>query len=227
MKIQCQDISKIYRGDGVQVEALKEIDCVISENEIAAIVGPSGSGKSTLLSILGTLDLPTNGTLTFDENTINRKNKKQLADFRFQHIGFVFQDFHLIPSMTALENVMAPLLNRRVSFNKKEKAETLLKQVGLEDKMYSLPAQLSGGQKQRVAIARALVGNPSWILADEPTGSLDTVTGQSIIDLLKEVNMKRNTGIIIVTHERNIADQADRVIKMENGKIVDDYYKIN
>lgn len=221
-QITCRGLEKFYKGDGTKTIALKSTDLAFQNGEITAIIGPSGSGKSTLLSLLGTLDTPSKGQITYDGEEILSKRKSLIADFRFQQIGFIFQQFHLLPTLTALENVMTPLFSRKVPYNKFQRAKEVLEQVGLGGKHDSLPSQLSGGQQQRVAIARAIVHKPSWLLADEPTGNLDTETGERIYDLLKELNAKEHCGIVFVTHDPALAAKADRIITMKDGIVVSD-----
>lgn len=218
--IVCKGLRKEFQGDGIKTRALDEVNATFKKGEFVSIVGTSGSGKSTLLSILGTLDSPTSGSILYNNEDIKTYNKNGLADFRFNHIGFIFQQFHLLPTLTSLENVMAPLFSRNVSYNKKERAEAVLERVGLKDKMNSLPSQLSGGQQQRVAIARAIVHEPHWLLADEPTGNLDTETGDIIFSLLTELNREKGCGVIFVTHDPALAAKADRMIEMKDGKIL-------
>ncbi len=220
--MECNNVNKEFQGDGISTYALQDINVRFEEGELVAIVGPSGSGKSTLLSLLGALDLPTDGEVVYGNSPINKLKQKKLADFRFENIGFIFQQFHLLPTLTALENVMSPLFSRKVSYDKKERAESLLIQVGLENKFDSLPAQLSGGEQQRVAIARALVHEPSWLLADEPTGNLDTDTGEVIFNRLITLNKLKGCGVIYVTHDQELASRADRIVEMKNGKIISD-----
>jgi ABC-type lipoprotein export system ATPase subunit len=220
--IECKSITKTFEGDGVKTYALHNVSVKFAEGEFVAIVGPSGSGKSTLLSLIGTLDRPTQGEILYGSQPIQNLKHKQLADFRFENIGFIFQQFHLLPTLTALENVMAPLFPRQVSYDKRKRAEELLEQVGLKQKMNALPSQLSGGQQQRVAIARALVHEPRWLLADEPTGNLDSETGELIFNLLATFNKEKGCGVIFVTHDPNLAAKANRVIEMKDGKIVSD-----
>ncbi|HAB32770.1 MAG TPA: lipoprotein-releasing system ATP-binding protein LolD, partial [Exiguobacterium sp.] len=211
-----------FSGDGVETHALQDIDVTLEAGDFISIIGPSGSGKSTLLSLIGTLDRPTSGELHYDGKPINKLNSKELSDFRFENIGFIFQQFHLIPTLTALENVMAPLFGRKVPYDKKERAEQLLAQVGLADKAGSLPSQLSGGQQQRVAVARALVHEPKWLLADEPTGNLDTDTGEIIFNLLRSLNEEKGCGVLFVTHDPALAERANRTIEMRDGVIIED-----
>lgn len=220
--IECRKLIKSFKGDGVETYALREVNLVLEEGDFISIIGPSGSGKSTLLSIVGTLDEPTSGELLYKDQPIHRLNSRQLADFRFENIGFVFQQFHLIPTLTALENIMAPLFGRKVSYDKKQRAQELLGMVGLKDKANSLPSQLSGGQQQRVAIARALVHEPRWLLADEPTGNLDSETGEIIFRLLQTLNQEKGCGVLFVTHDPALADRAYRKIKMRDGEVISD-----
>ncbi len=219
---QCKQMGKSFSGDGVETQALQDIDVTLEAGDFISIIGPSGSGKSTLLSLIGTLDRPTSGELHYDGKPINKLNSKELSDFRFENIGFIFQQFHLIPTLTALENVMAPLFGRKVPYDKKERAEQLLAQVGLTDKAGSLPSQLSGGQQQRVAVARALVHEPKWLLADEPTGNLDTDTGEIIFNLLRSLNKEKGCGVLFVTHDPALAERANRTIEMRDGVIIED-----
>lgn len=223
--IQVRDVIKTYSGDGVGTTALENINVTLNNGEVTAIVGPSGSGKSTLLQVIGTLDIPTTGTIHYDEVEIGTLKRKRLADFRFDCIGFIFQQFHLLPTLTALENVMSPLLPRRVGYNKMRRAEELLGWVGLEHKRNSLPSQLSGGEQQRVAIARALVNQPSWLFADEPTGNLDTSNGEMVFQLLRKYQKEYGSGIVFVTHDQHLASQADRLIEMRDGRVISDVPK--
>lgn len=218
--IECRNINKTFQGDGIETYALKETNLLLNEGDFVSIIGPSGSGKSTLLSIIGTLDAPTSGELLYGKKLVNKMNNKQMADFRFENIGFVFQQFHLIPTMTALENVMSPLFGRKVNYNKKERAMEVLSQVGLSDKINSLPSQMSGGQQQRVAIARALVHKPNWLLADEPTGNLDSETGESIFQLFMSLNKQEKCGVIFVTHDITLANRANTKVEMQDGEII-------
>lgn len=220
--IECRKIEKLFKGDGIETYALKDVNLKITEGEFVSIIGPSGSGKSTLLSILGTLDIPSNGEMLYENKPTNKLSNKQMADFRFENIGFIFQQFHLIPTLTALENIMAPLFGRKVTYDKKQRAQELLEMVGLKDKENSLPSQLSGGQQQRVAIARALVHEPNWLLADEPTGNLDTETGEIIFQLLHSLNQEKGCGVLFVTHDPELANRANRKIEMRDGLLIAD-----
>ncbi len=218
----CQQIGKSFSGDGIETHALTDINLTLEAGDFISIIGPSGSGKSTLLSLIGTLDRPTNGTLSYGDQSIHHLKSRELSDFRFENVGFIFQQFHLIPTLTALENVMAPLFGRKVTYDKKERALSLLEKVGLADKAGSLPSQLSGGQQQRVAVARALVHEPKWLLADEPTGNLDTETGEIIFNLLRSLNEEKGCGVLFVTHDPALAERANRKIEMRDGLIIED-----
>ncbi|WP_172370307.1 ABC transporter ATP-binding protein [Sporosarcina jiandibaonis] len=221
-QIICRHVEKSFAGDGTKTTALKDANLTFEKGEFTAIIGPSGSGKSTLLSLIGTLDKPTQGGIFYDGEEILTKRKNRIADFRFEEIGFIFQQFHLLPTLTALENVLTPLFSRKVPYDKLKRAKEVLEQVGLLDKMNSLPSQLSGGQQQRVAIARAIIHKPSWLLADEPTGNLDTQTGERIYDLLKELNEQEGCGVLFVTHDPALADKAKRIISMKDGDVISD-----
>ena len=212
---------KVRAGAG-EINILRGIDLSVSAGEAVGIVGPSGSGKTSLLMLLAGLERPTSGSLLIDGADIAAMDEDALARFRRERLGIVFQAFHLIPTMTALENVMAPLFGRKVPYDKKERAEQLLAQVGLADKAGSLPSQLSGGQQQRVAVARALVHEPKWLLADEPTGNLDTDTGEIIFNLLRSLNEEKGCGVLFVTHDPALAERANRTIEMRDGVIIED-----
>ncbi|MCS6937315.1 MAG: ABC transporter ATP-binding protein [Candidatus Bipolaricaulota bacterium] len=207
----------------VHVTALDDVSFSISEGEFVAIMGPSGSGKSTLMNLIGCLDKPTTGTISINGTDISRLNDRQLARLRGSQIGFVFQTFNLIPRINALANVMLPMTftNRLSVRERQQRAEQLLQSVGLGARMHHLPNELSGGERQRVAIARALANDPKIILADEPTGNLDTKTGKAILDLFVELNRNGRT-IVVVTHDANVASHARRIIKLLDGKIVGD-----
>ncbi|CAN7502457.1 ABC transporter ATP-binding protein [Rossellomorea sp. LjRoot5] len=220
--VKVDGVSKVYKGEGVETYALLNVTAEFQQGEFVSVVGSSGSGKSTLLSVIGTLDRPTGGSILFESKDVTEFSQREMADFRFENIGFIFQQFHLIPTMTALENVMAPLFSRKVPYDKKQRAKELLESIGLGDKLGSLPSQLSGGQQQRVAIARALVHEPKWLLADEPTGNLDTETGDLIFQIIKSLNKEKGCGVIFVTHDSELALKADRIIEMKDGRIVSD-----
>ena len=224
--IKMENISKLYKSGQIQVEALKDISIVIKEKEFVSIMGPSGSGKSTLLNVIGCLDHATKGSYELSGRSVDKLNDSKMSEVRNEFIGFVFQNFHLIPSLSAIKNVEIPLIYRGVNGKiRKELAENALRLVGLEDRMHHLPSQLSGGQQQRVAIARAIVGNPAMILADEPTGALDTKTGNKIMELFIQLNNEENMTIVQVTHEENIAEFGNRIIRLVDGELVSDTRK--
>jgi putative ABC transport system ATP-binding protein len=223
--IELEKVSKVYNSGTIQVAALREVSFGIHEGEFVAIVGPSGSGKTTLLDLLGCLSQPTSGRYLLEGEETNQLSDEELARVRNRKIGFVFQTFHLLPRSTALENVQLPLFYSGIHRSDRQKrALKTLEAVGLVDRIHHTPSQLSGGQQQRVAIARALVNDPAIILADEPTGNLDTVSGSEIIQLLKDLHKKGHT-IILVTHDRELAEQADRIITMRDGEILSDQRK--
>ena len=221
--IETKKLSRVFKTGAIEVHALTDIDLVIEEGEFVAIMGSSGSGKSTLLHIIGCLDRPTNGEYELDGVRVNELNKNQLADIRNQKIGFIFQSYNLLSRTTALENVELPLVYDRTGrfSNSKEIAKQALEQVGLADRIYHKTNELSGGQQQRVAIARALVNNPALILADEPTGNLDTKNSIEIADLFVALNNKGKT-IVMITHEEEIAQFAKRIIYLRDGRILRD-----
>lgn len=220
--IQIQGLVHVFSNSGNDETVIHQLNCEFNKNEITAIVGPSGSGKSTLLSLIGSLEKPTSGTITFDDIDLNKLNNTELSSFRFEKIGFVFQQFHLLPSLSVFENVMAPFLMKKVEFDKNARVKDVIQQVGLETKSRVLPSQLSGGQQQRIAIARAIVNRPSWILADEPTGNLDSTNSELIFDLLMDLHETQQCGLIFVTHDLNLARRANRIIHMQDGRIVED-----
>ncbi|MEZ0537137.1 ABC transporter ATP-binding protein [Caldicellulosiruptoraceae bacterium PP1] len=220
--IELYDIYKIYRMGNNEVRALNGVTLKIQKHEFAAIIGPSGSGKSTLMNILGCLDTPTSGKYILDGEEVSKLSDTKLADIRVNKIGFVFQSFNLIQKLTAIENVELPLIYKGVHSKERHlRAREALKMVGLEDRIHHKPFELSGGQQQRVAIARALVTNPPMILADEPTGNLDSKSGKEIMAILKELHANGNT-IVLITHDNNIADQANRKIRIQDGQIIED-----
>ncbi|EJP24936.1 ABC transporter ATP-binding protein [Streptococcus anginosus] len=223
--IDLKNVSKSYRNGDQELQVLKNVHLEVEEGEFVAIMGPSGSGKSTLMNIIGMLDRPTSGEYYLEGEEVAKLSEKKLAKVRNQQIGFVFQQFFLLSKLNALQNVELPLIYAGVSQSKRKAlAEQYLKKVELEKRMHHLPSELSGGQKQRVAIARALVNHPSIILADEPTGALDTKTGEQIMELLTELNREGKT-IIMVTHEPEIAAFAKRQIVIRDGVISSDSKK--
>ena len=217
--IQVREITKIYRMGAVEVPALRGVSFDVARGELIAIMGPSGSGKSTLMNILGCLDRPTSGEYLLDGQPVSQLNDDQLAGIRNRKVGFVFQSFNLLPRMTALANVELPLRYAGMLSGTREKARAALEAVGLSNRLTHKPNELSGGQQQRVAIARALVNNPAIILADEPTGNLDTRSGQEIMGLLVTLNRDQGTTIVLVTHDPEIAAYAERVIHIRDGQI--------
>ncbi|MBX3008278.1 MAG: ABC transporter ATP-binding protein [Melioribacteraceae bacterium] len=220
--INIEHIAKIYQVGSEEVHALADVSLKIDKNEYVAIMGPSGSGKSTLMNILGCLDTPTKGLYAFKDVNVSQMNDNELAKIRNREIGFVFQTFNLLPRSDALHNVELPLIYAGVpSSQRKERARLALEHVGLSDRIHHRPNELSGGQRQRVAIARALVTEPAIILADEPTGNLDTKTGEDIMALFNEIYEQGNT-IILVTHEEYIAEHAERIIRIRDGMIEKD-----
>lgn len=224
--ISLSKVTKTYKLDGgVEIQALRGINLQIKKGEFVAIIGHSGSGKSTLMHIIGILDKPTSGTVILEDHDVSKLSEEKLAVLRNKHIGFVFQAFNLLPKTSAIENVELPLIYSNVNdTTRKEKAIKVLNVVGLGDRLDHTPAQLSGGQQQRVAIARALINNPSIILADEPTGNLDSKASDEIIDLLKNLNKNGNT-IVLVTHEMEIAQKAKRVVIIKDGEVIEDKKK--
>ena len=215
-----RNLHRSYSLDGKELNILRGIDITILQGEMISIMGASGVGKSTLLNILGTLDRPTTGEVIFSGINICEKSDMELASFRNSKIGFIFQFHHLLPEFTAFENVMMPaIIHKKDRRRAMQTAEELLAKVGLQDRMKHRPGELSGGEQQRVAIARALINTPEIILADEPTGNLDTHTGEEIFELLKKINQESNTTFIVVTHNEKLALQTDRILKMVDGRI--------
>jgi putative ABC transport system ATP-binding protein len=217
--IVTKDLTKVYKMGEFEVSALCGVSMKIERGEVVSIMGPSGSGKSTLMNILGCLDLPTSGEYTLDGERVADLNDDQLADIRNRKVGFVFQSFNLLSRTTALANVELPLRYAGVTTERRQKALEALEAVGLKDRVMHRPTELSGGQQQRVAIARALVNNPAIIMADEPTGNLDSKVGKEIMTLLLDLNLKKGTTLIIITHDPTVAAQTQRVIHLRDGEV--------
>jgi putative ABC transport system ATP-binding protein len=216
--IRLQNIEKVYRTDTVETLALNSINLTIAKGEFLSVMGPSGCGKSTLLNIMGLLDAPTRGELKISEQKTDHLSDKQLARFRNHKLGFIFQSYHLINDLKVLDNVELPLLYRAATGGERRKlAATALEKVGLSNRVKHFPTQLSGGQKQRVAIARAIAGNPEIILADEPTGNLDSAMGGEILEILLQLNRKEGTTIVMVTHDENMAKKTHRLVRLFDG----------
>ena len=220
--VNASDITKVFKMGDVEVHALRGLSIQIAAGEVIAIMGPSGSGKSTLMNILGCLDRPTAGEYYLDGESVAQLTDDQLADIRNRKVGFVFQSFNLLPRATALANVELPLRYARNGKNRRQRAREALESVGLADRMTHRPNELSGGQQQRVAIARALVNNPAIVMADEPTGNLDTKSGDEIMELLLKLNREYGTTLIIVTHDPEIAEQTQRVVYIRDGVVVEE-----
>jgi putative ABC transport system ATP-binding protein len=221
--IHAVNVTKDLRLGQITIHALRGVDMQINSGEIVGIVGPSGSGKSTLLGIIGGLDTPTSGKIEIDGVDVTRMNEDQLTEIRNEKIGFIFQFFNLIPTLTALENVSLPIqFARKRAYNPEKRAKELLISLGLKDRLTHRPSELSGGQQQRVAIARALANNPPLLLADEPTGNLDTESGAAVLESLRQIRNEFGTTVVIVTHDRELASQTDRVLHLIDGKMVED-----
>lgn len=221
--ITTQNLSKVYNPDTVPVHALRSVSLEIEQGEFTSIVGPSGSGKTTLLNMMGGLDRPTSGDVLVNSIKITDLPEKQLIDFRLMNIGFVFQAYNLIPVFTALENVnFIMLLQNRHPKELDRRARELLKEVGLEDRVDARPSELSGGQQQRVAVARALASEPKFILADEPTANLDSVSAMNLLDIMERMNREKNITFIFSTHDQRVIDRARRVIRMVDGAVEED-----
>ena len=219
--IKLLDVSKTYQLSGVQVNAVKSVNLDIEQGEFASIMGPSGSGKSTMMNILGCLDIPSTGEYMLDGIEVGKLNDNELAEIRGEKVGFIFQTYNLLPRISAIENVMMGLSyisNKEI----KEKAISALEKVGLKDRMKHKPVEMSGGEQQRVSIARALVKNPRIVLADEPTGALDTKTGSEIMEILTNLNTESKITVLIVTHEPDVAKLTKRIISFRDGEIIND-----
>jgi putative ABC transport system ATP-binding protein len=219
--IRLDDVEKVYRTDRIETVALSGVNLDIEEGEFVSIMGPSGCGKSTLMHLIGLLDPPSKGTISLAGAAVTDASDKALARMRNESIGFVFQSFHLIPDLSVLDNVEIPLLYRKVGAAERRKAaEAALERVGLSARKYHFPSQLSGGQQQRVAIARAIVGKPRILLADEPTGNLDSQMGDEIISILQDLNTREKTTLVMVTHDPRQAEKTQRTIRMFDGRRV-------
>ena len=224
--VECTDIRKTYQQGKVEVQALRDVSLCIKKGGFIALAGPSGSGKTTLLNIIGGLDSVDSGRVVLDGNILDQMNQSQLADLRLHKIGFVFQAYNLIPVLSALENVEYVMLLQGVDATKRrERAKAILDDVGLEGKYDRRPAELSGGQQQRVAVARAIVSNPSIVLADEPTANLDSKNGKGLLEIMKEMNEKREVTFIFSTHDKMVMDYARRLVYIRDGRVADDLIK--
>jgi len=219
--IALENVEKVYRTERIETVALSQIQLSVRAGEFISIMGPSGSGKSTLLNVIGLLDAPTGGKVFLDGRPIDSRDDKVLARLRNRQIGFIFQTFHLIGDLNVLDNVEIPLLYRGLSgATRRQMARAALERVGLAARLHHFPTQLSGGQQQRVAVARAIVGEPAILLADEPTGNLDSRMGDEIMDLMHELNRERNTTIVMVTHDQRLAESTGRIIRLFDGRQV-------
>jgi putative ABC transport system ATP-binding protein len=219
--VRLDGVDKIYRTEKVETVALNNVNLGISGGEFLAVMGPSGSGKSTLLNVLGLLDAPSTGRVILDAASVTDFSDRQLAGLRNREIGFIFQSFHLIADLNALDNVQIPLLYRDLSNReRRELAEQALERVGLKARMHHYPTQLSGGQQQRVAIARAIVGNPRLLLADEPTGNLDSKMGEEVMQILEEYNREAGVTVVMVTHDQRLAERTERIVRLFDGRQV-------
>jgi len=224
--IKLENVWKIYKLGKVDVPALRGVNLEISKGEFVAIMGPSGSGKSTLLNLIGCLDFPTKGKVFLKGKDISRLSETELARLRGKTIGFIFQEFNLFPNLNALENVMLPMLFQGVKEKeRRERAKFLLEMVGLGTRLFHQPAELSGGERQRVAIARAFVNNPELVIADEPTGNLDSVTGEKIMEILKTFHIKEKKTIVVVTHDPQVAKYSEKIINIKDGKLLINHSK--
>jgi len=223
--IEIEKLVKTYRMGQETVQVLHDVDLIVHKGDFLAIVGPSGSGKSTMMNIIGCLDIPTSGSYKLDGVEVKGLSDNKLAAIRNDKIGFIFQGFQLLPKLTAIENVELPLVYRGLSNKERRKrAAEALRKVGLEERMFHKPSELSGGQQQRVAIARALAGEPPILLADEPTGALDTRTGQEVLALMEQLHQQGHT-IVLITHDMDVAARAERIVRMKDGVLTEDYAK--
>jgi len=219
--VRLDAVEKIYRTEKVETVALSQVNLAIPGGEFLAVMGPSGSGKSTLLNVLGLLDAPSSGRVILDQAPVQELGDRELAGLRNREIGFIFQSFHLIADLNALDNVQIPLLYRELSNRRRrELAEQALERVGLKSRMQHYPTQLSGGQQQRVAIARAIVGRPRLLLADEPTGNLDSKMGEEVMQILEEYNREAGVTVVMVTHDQRLAERTERIVRLFDGRQV-------
>src|SRR4029079_2868054 len=219
--IKLENVNKVYRTDRVETLALENINLDVAPGEFVSVMGPSGCGKSTLLNLIGLLDAPTKGHLALDNTKINGAGDGKLASFRNEKLGFVFQSFHLVPDLKVVDNVEIPLLYRKMSGGERRKlAQQALDRVGLASRVHHFPTQLSGGQQQRAAIARAIVGKPRILLADEPTGNLDSAMGEEIMSILHDLNRNDKTTVVMVTHDQRFAERTDRIVRLFDGRQV-------
>ncbi len=217
-----EDVVKIYKMDGVETIALRGVSLKVKKGDFIAIMGPSGSGKSTMMHIMGCLDRPTSGKIYFEGRNVSGLSDNELAEIRNRKVGFVFQSFYLLPRYTAIQNVELPLIYQGISpKERREKARMIVERMGLSARINHRPTQLSGGEQQRVAIARALIINPAILFADEPTGNLDSKSSHEIMDLISRLHKEENLTIILVTHERDIAEYAEKIVRMQDGRIID------
>jgi len=221
--LKMTDIIKTYATGAQEVQVLKGINLVVEKKEFMSITGKSGSGKTTLMNLLGCLDTPTSGTYLIEGEDVSHMDADQLAHIRNKKIGFVFQRFNLLQDMTAIENVALPnLYAGKYEKEAKQRAKELLEMVGLGHRMNHFPTEMSGGEQQRVAVARSLANNPAILLADEPTGNLDSVTGEKILQLFKELNVEKGVTVVIITHDQHVAEETNRIVRLHDGKIVED-----
>jgi len=219
--IELKDVSKTYRTDRIETLALQNVNLAVSKGEFVSVMGPSGCGKSTLLNVMGLLDVPTSGHLALDGERINGQGDRYMSRLRNEKIGFIFQSFHLVPDLRVVDNVEIPLLYRKVSGSERRRmAQEALDRVGLSSRARHFPSQLSGGQQQRVAIARAVVGNPGILLADEPTGNLDSQMGDEVMEILHRLN-EEGTTVVMVTHDARLAEKTDRIVRLFDGRQVE------
>lgn len=224
--VACIDVSKTYHQGRIEIHALKDINLSIAKGEFVAVAGPSGSGKTTLLNLVGGLDVSDAGSIIVDGNAFDQMSQSQLADLRLHKVGFVFQAYNLIPVLSASENVEFVMLLQGIPANeRRQRAEAILDDVGLEGKYDRRPAELSGGQQQRVAVARAIVSNPSIVLADEPTANLDSKTGDGLLEMMKQMNQEKKVTFIFSTHDKMVMDYARRLVLIRDGRIEDDQIK--